>query len=117
VSSSQQPWINPGRALRAYTVIFCVFIIWASARTALHPGPHRIGIRILALAEIAGALFFVIRKTRLVGLVLLLGVFAIAAVLELHLREWPVRFVFYAATALFVQFLSNFSNRGTAQSA
>ncbi len=107
MSSSEERWMmSPGRALTAYAVVFCAFIIWASVRTALNPSPHGIGIQILALVEIAGALFFAFRKTRLIGLVMLLAVFAIAALIELHLREWPVRFVFYAATALFVQYQS-----------
>lgn len=40
------------------------------------------------------------------GLPILLAVFAVAATIELHLHELPLRFVFYAASALFVQYLS-----------
>ena len=80
------------RALAAYAVVFSLFIIWASARTAINPGPHGAGIQSLAFAEIIGGLFFVWRKTRQLGLVILLVVFAVAAVIELHLHEWPVRF-------------------------
>ena len=101
--------MNPKRALAAYAVVFSLFIIWASARTAIDPGPHGAGIRYLAFAEIIGAILFVWRKTRPVGLVILLVVFAIAAVIELHLHEWPVRFVFYAASALLVHYLSRFA--------
>lgn len=106
--SSGKPW-NPKRSLAAYAVVFSLFIIWASARTAIDPGPHGTGIRYLAFAEIIGGMLFVWRKTRPVGLVILLVVFAVAAVIELHLHEWPVRFVFYAASALLVQHLSKFA--------
>jgi hypothetical protein len=51
---------------------------------------------------------FIWRKTRPLGLALLLAVFAIAGVIELLLGELPVRFVFYAASALLVQYLSRF---------
>jgi hypothetical protein len=100
--------MNPRRALAAYAVVFSLFIIWASLRTAINPGPHDVGIRYLAVAEIAGAILFVWRKTRFLGLVILLAVFAIAAVVELHLREWPVRFVFYGASAFLVHYLSGY---------
>jgi hypothetical protein len=53
-----------------------------------------------------GAILFVFRRTRFLGLAILLGVFAIAATIDLHLHELPLRFVFYAASALFVQYLS-----------
>lgn len=106
MNSRREPWLNPTRAVTAYAMIFSIFIIWASLRTAINPHPHGIGIQVLALVEVAGALLFAIRKSRAFGLALLLAVFVIAAVIELHLREWPVRFVFYAASALFVHYLS-----------
>ena len=93
-------------ALRAYSAVFSGFIIWASARTMLNPAPHGAGIQSLAATEIVGAVLFTFQKTRFCGLVILLGVFKIAAAIELHLNELPVRFVFYTASALFVQYLS-----------
>jgi hypothetical protein len=98
--------MNPKRAVATYAIIFSMFIVWASARTATNPGPHGLSIRYLAGVEIAGAILFLWRKTRPLGLGILLVVFAIAAVIEAHLHEWPVRFVFYAASALLVQYLS-----------
>lgn len=91
-----------------YAAVFSLFIIWASARTAINPGPHGVGIRYLAGVEIAGAFLFIWRKTRPLGLALLLAVFAITGVIEVLLGELPVRFVFYAASALLVQYLSRF---------
>jgi hypothetical protein len=104
--NSENSWLNPKRAVATYAIIFSMFIVWASARTAFHPGPHGIAIRYLAGIEIAGALLFIWRKTRPLGLPILLMVFAIAAGIEAYLHEWPVRFVFYAASALLVQYLS-----------
>ena len=100
-------WLTPHRALTAYAVLFSLFIIWASLGTALgHVGHHGTGIRWLGGVEIAGALLFSIRKTRWAGLIALLAVFVVASVLELHLGLWPVRFLFYACSALFMQYLS-----------
>jgi hypothetical protein len=48
----------------------------------------------------------VTRQTRSVGLIILLIIFALAAAIELHLGLWPLRFVFYAGSALLVQYLS-----------
>jgi hypothetical protein len=99
--------LTPRRALAAYAVLFSVFIVWASLGTALrHDADHGPGVRWLGIMEIGGALFFIARQTRAVGLVALLIVFAIATAIELHLGLWPVRFLFYAGPALFVQYLS-----------
>jgi hypothetical protein len=100
-------WLTPRRALAAYALLFSLFIIWASLGTALgHDAHHGAGIRWLGIVEIAGALLFSIRKTRWAGLIVLLGVFAVAAAIELHLGLWPVRLLFYAGSALFMQYLS-----------
>lgn len=100
-------WLTPRRALAAYAVLFSLFIVWASLGAALGQDAHHgIGVRSLGIVEIGGALFFVARQTRPVGLVALLIVFAIATAIELHLGLWPVRFLFYAGSALFVQYLS-----------
>ena len=93
-------------ALKAYSAVFSGFIIWASARTMFNPGPHGAGIQSLAAIEIVGAFLFAFQKTRFFGLVVLLAVFTVAATIELHLWEMPLRFVFYAASALFIQYLS-----------
>lgn len=100
-------WLTPRRALAAYTVLFSLFIVWASLGTALGEDAHHgSGIRWLGIVEIGGALFFVARQTRAVGLVVLLIVFAIATAIELHLGLWSVRFLFYAGSAVLVQYLS-----------
>jgi hypothetical protein len=100
-------WLTPRCALAAYAVLFSLFIVWASLGTALGQDAHHgIGLRWLGIVEIGGALFFVARQTRALGLVALFIVFAIATVIELRLGLWPVRFLFYAGSALFVQYLS-----------
>jgi hypothetical protein len=114
--NSEDSWLNPRRALAAYACVFSLFIIWASARTTIKPGSHGIGIQILSLVEILGALLFVLRTTRLLGLAILLAVFASAAAIEIYLREWPLRFVFYAACALFVQYLTSHFDGAARQS-
>jgi Na+/H+-translocating membrane pyrophosphatase len=101
-----QSWLNPKSALACYAAIFSVFIVWASLRTVMNPGPQGGGIQYLAAVEIAGAIFFLFQKTRLLGVAILVVVFAIAAAIEIQLHELPLRFVFYAASALFVQYLS-----------
>jgi hypothetical protein len=106
MNSAYKSWLDPRRALAAYTVVFSIFIVWVSLRTAINPLPHSLAIRCLAFAEIGGALLFALRRTRFIGLAILLVIFAIAATIELHLREWPLRFVFYSASVLFVQYLS-----------
>jgi hypothetical protein len=104
---TESSWLTPCRALTAYTAIFSLFIIWVSAHTALDPGPHGAAVRYLALAEIGGAILFLLRATRIVGLVILLVVFSIAAIVELHLHQLPMRFIFYAGSALLVQYFSD----------
>jgi hypothetical protein len=100
-------WLTPRRALAAYAVLFSLFIVWASLGAVLGQDAHHgIGVRWLGIVEIGGALFFVARQTRAVGLVALLIVFAIATAIELQIGLWPVRFLFYAGSALFVQYLS-----------
>lgn len=106
MNSKQQSWLNPSRALATYAAVFSIFIVWASLRTAINPAPHGLGVQYLAIAEVVGAILFAFRGSRLLGLAILLAVFAIAATIELHLHELPLRFVFYAASALFVNYLS-----------
>jgi hypothetical protein len=97
----------PDRAVAAYAVLFSFFIIWASLGAALgKESDHGRVVRWLGIAEIAGALFFLIRQTRSVGLIMLLIIFALAAAIELHLGLWPLRFVFYAGSAVLGQYLS-----------
>ena len=106
MTAKVQPWLNQTRALTIYAAIFSTFIAWASWRTVADPAPHGVGVQCLAAVEIVGALLFAFRKTRALGLIILLVVFAIASAIELHLHEVPLRFVFYAASALLAHYLS-----------
>jgi hypothetical protein len=99
--------LTPRRAVGAYAVLFSLFIVWASWGTALGQDAHHgAAIRWLGMVEIGGALFFVAPRTRSIGLVMLCAVFAVASAIVLHLGLWPVRFLFYAGSAAFVQYLS-----------
>jgi hypothetical protein len=99
--------LSPNRAVTVYAVVFSLFIIWASLGAALgREAQHGSAIRWLGIFEIAGALLFLARKTRLLGLGLLFVVFTVASVLEWHLGLWPVRLVFYTSSAVLVQYLS-----------
>lgn len=99
--------LSPKRAVTVYAILFSLFIVWASLGTALGRETHHgSAIRWLGIFEIVGALLFLAQKTRSPGLILLLVVFAVASVLEWQLGLWPIRLLFYAASALFVQYLS-----------
>jgi hypothetical protein len=67
-----------------------------------HAGQSPIHLVLLGTVEIGGALLFLFRRTQLAGLVLLLTVFAIAALMTALLGDNPLRFFYYAATALFI---------------
>lgn len=93
----------------AYRAVFVLFIVWASAVTvigahgqAAHEGHSPLVLVGLGAAEIGGALLFLFRGPQLLGLAVLLVVFAIAAVMSTLLGDNPLRFFYYAATALFI---------------
>jgi hypothetical protein len=109
VSSSESqnaslPLVGHVAGLRAgrlwYGAIFSAYILWSSSLAIIENGQDR-AVQCLALAEINGALLFLFRSTRAVGLVLLVIVFAIAASAELITGQLPARFIFYAASAWF----------------
>jgi len=93
----------------AFRAIFVLFIVWASAATILdapehggHAGHSPHALLLLASAEILGALLFLLSATQLFGLAMLLLVFAVAAIESALGGEIPLRFVYFAATALFI---------------
>jgi hypothetical protein len=99
-----------GWQLRAFRWIFSAFLVFASVKVFLagvagvHEGPHgpRVLV-ILASAEIAAAIAFLIEPIELVALAALLAVFAAAAALSAITGDiLPLRFVYYGATALFI---------------
>jgi hypothetical protein len=107
------PPAGQGADLRRWTLsfraVFVLFIVWASGVTVLdthalsaHAGHSPLFLAALGTAEIGGALLFLVRSTQLAGLALLLVVFALAALTATLLGENPLRFFYYAATALFI---------------
>jgi len=93
----------------AFRAIFVLFILWASATTivatsrpAAHDGHSPHVLIVLAIGEVLGALLFLVAAAQVVGLVLLLFIFAIAAVEATLFGENPLRFLYFAATALFI---------------
>jgi hypothetical protein len=101
---SPRKWPNQSQAIGWYAAIFSAYIIWSSFLSLQSHG-RRTGVGLLALIEIAAALFFVFRRTRLLGLGILLAVFAVATVADFAHGGVPVRFLFYAASALLVVWL------------
>jgi len=83
---------------------YVAFIVYASAHTAIAAhtahGPHGWPIAILALVEIVAALALLITPLERAACIVLLAVYAIATVLTVAEGEAPLRFLYYATTAL-----------------
>jgi hypothetical protein len=96
--------VNAVRLVRAYRLFYCLLIILASVQTLLagHDGAH---VLPLAGAEIAGALLLSWRRTQLLGLTVLLLVFADAQLIAAAAATWPTRFLQYAASAWLIVML------------
>jgi hypothetical protein len=95
------------RSTLAFRWVFVAFIVIASARTVIDTGHiasdhSSLGIVVLGTSEIAAALLFLLRRTQIIGLLLLLMIFAIATTLSLLEGELPYRFAYYAASAMFI---------------
>lgn len=95
------------RQLRGFAWIYVLFLVAASAQTAIGAldghGLHG-GAPIVAFAcvEILAALLFLVPVTRIAALVVLLAIFVVAAILSSLSGDLPIRFAYYAATALFI---------------
>jgi len=89
------------RILSTYRWVYCLLILVASVQSLIgeHGASH---VALLASAEIAGAVLLLWRRTQVIGLILLLAVFAFAQLLAALESEWPTRFVQYAASALMI---------------
>ena len=94
--------------LRLVRWIYVAFLVQASVGTALgglhhaHENTHGSHLLALALIEIVAALAFLIERVERYAATALIAVFAIATVLSIASGEWPLRFFYYAATALFI---------------
>jgi hypothetical protein len=93
--------------LQAFAWIYASFLVAASVQTAVDAmhghGPHG-GIPVAALAgvEILAALLFLVPKARTAATAALLAIFAIAAILTSLSGDLPIRFAYYAATAVII---------------
>ena len=109
--------MSSSRALLAFRLTFVSFIVFASARTIFEAGAiassaHLASTHLIALAstETAAAVALLWRRTERVGAVLLVVVFVVGAILDTRAGDIPVRYVYYAATTLFIVFLSRGQN-------
>jgi hypothetical protein len=90
---------------------FCAFIAWASAQAFLaawrgpgeaHLGAH--GQLILSAVEFCGALALLVPRLGKAAAAALCLVFGVAAIVTLLAGEAPIRFAYYAATAVLLGF-------------
>jgi hypothetical protein len=95
-------------AMRGLRWSYAAFIAFASAKTFLNPeftGHGAAAVRVLAGAEFFAALVFAFGVFDLATCAVLLVVYALATLLSTAHGDVPLRFLYYAATALaLVQF-------------
>jgi hypothetical protein len=90
-------------ALRALRWSYCAFIAWASWQTfqSAHFG-HEHHALILSSIELIAIIAFPFERSELPAAVVLIGVYAIAAVITMLDEQVPIRFVFFAVTAFYI---------------
>lgn len=84
---------------------YAAFIAQASATTFFapgHAGHAGLVVRILAGSEFLAAAIFALGIADRAACAVLLVIYAIATVLSVADAEWPLRFFYYAATALLI---------------
>ncbi len=97
---------NTMRAIDTYALVISLYVIWSSIMTLVNAHGHDVHGPLLAALEIVAAVLFCFRRTRTAGLAFLLGVFLIAGALEVSFGGVPMRFIYYAASALLVWWLT-----------
>jgi hypothetical protein len=104
--------MNAHRGLAIFRLVFVAFIVFASTEALLTAGPVASSahlavshVLVLASAEILAALSLLWRRTERAAAVALVLIFALAAVLDARAGDIPVRYAYYAATALFIVFI------------
>ena len=92
--------------LRAFRWSFAAFILSSSASTFVQArieGGHAAEfVQVLAGTEIVAALAFLVEPVEKIACALLLLIFGTAATLSFVHGEMPLRFVYFAATALYI---------------
>lgn len=90
-------------SLRIFRWSYCAFIAWASAQVFLQgAGAHEPHARILAGVEIAAIAAFLIPRLEAAAGAVLLIVYAFASVITIAQGKPPLRFIYYAATAIYI---------------
>jgi len=95
-------WIWTVRLLRWS---YAAFIAQASAFTFFQPGHggHAgVVVRVLAVSEFLAAVAFALGIADRIACAALLVIYAVATALSVADAEWPLRFFYYAATALLI---------------
>jgi hypothetical protein len=103
-----------------FRCVFVAFIIYSSAMTALQMrgalGSSVVGLETfvfwLAAFEIVAALALLWRRAQAAAGVVLCGIFAVAAFLDISNGGIPARFLFYAASVAVVVFLDGAAPAG-----
>ena len=105
--------MNLDSLLKLYRWAYVAFIVFASGRTFLdadllsaHQGAHgafgAAHLKVLAAAEIAAAIAFLVRPIEVFAGAALLIIYAIAAAIGIAFGEIPAHLFLYAATVLFL---------------
>lgn len=91
--------------LRALRWSYCAFIAWASLQTFLFGrSSHDVHALVLSSIELLAIAAFLFEKIERPAGAVLIGVYAIAAVLTSLEGEVPLRFVYFAATAFYIAY-------------
>ena len=101
--------MTPGsNALTALRIALGVMLVVLSVGTFLHPGGHghvELLVRMVALAEIAGAILLLLPWTVRIGAAVLLAVIAVAVSIHFLHGQWNVAplVIYAAATQVFLR--------------
>jgi hypothetical protein len=90
-------------ALRALHWSFCAYIAWASLQTfAQARTGHDLHAIILSAAELLAIAAFLFARLALPACMALVAIFGLAAVITALQGQAPVRFLYFAATAIYI---------------
>lgn len=93
------------KILRTYRVLFVAMIIGLSVETMMHAKRFSDHHFWLAAIEIVGCLLFLVRRTQVAGLSLLLATFSVAAIHDVASGYVPFALVLFGASAVTIVLL------------
>lgn len=100
--------------LRGLRRSYCAFIAWASLQTFAQArqehDPHALA---LASVEIVAVAAFLFAPLEIVACAVLLAVYAVAAMLTVAAHGMPLRFVYFAMTAVYIVIVARSDNATT----